>query len=154
MSGIPDMNDEELGECLRTLPRSQATEGFTGRVLSEVDESLAREAARRASSRRLRLMGAAAACVLGLGLAGWFGYGQWVSSTERMRAASRVEQLRNEYREIQGELQKLRELADELSPTLELGGNEELGFVFDMRELDPSRQTGTRPASLQEPGSF
>ena len=153
MSGVPEMNDEELGEVLRTLPRCQAADGFTGRVLSEVDGSVSRARARASSVRRLTLVGGAAAFVLALGVAGWFGLGEW-KSQERSRAASRVEQLRDEYRALQGELQELRELTDEVSPTLELGGNEELGFIFDMRELDPSRHSGARPASLQEPGSF
>ncbi|HEY7818006.1 MAG TPA: hypothetical protein VIG29_07305, partial [Vicinamibacteria bacterium] len=68
----------------------------------------------------------------------------------RSRAAARVRELRDEYRELQRELQKLRVLSRELEPVLDLGGTEDVGFVFDLREL--ARREGevfrADPASL------
>jgi hypothetical protein len=64
------------------------------------------------------------------------------------KAAARVEELRGEYRELQAEIEKLRALSRELEPVLELGGTEDVGFVFDLREL-ARREDGpaARPAS-------
>ena len=150
MSRVPEMNDEELSRLLSTLPASGAGEGFTGRVLSRVDERL-KERAHRLSARRRLIAGTLAAMVVvAVGVAGWLGYGWLVEPSDPGQSASRVEDLRIEYRELEDELGKLRELTNRLSPMLELGGNDELGFVFDMRELDPGLATETRPASVRD----
>jgi hypothetical protein len=62
---------------------------------------------------------------------------------QRSRAAARVRELRDEYRELQTELEKLRTLTRELEPVLPLGGTDEVEFVFDLREL--ARREGDRP---------
>lgn len=145
---MPEIKDQGMGDFLRTLPRTRASDGFTGRVLSRVDERVA-EAQSRAGAARRRRIALAAAVVVGIAASVWFGYERRVGPFAGGPTAARVEQMRNEYREIQGEVQKLRELADELSPMLELGGNDELGFVFDLRELDERRGSDSQPASLR-----
>ena len=155
MSRIPEMNDEDLGELLRTLPGARASAGFTGQVLSQLDERVSTAMSRAVAERKRRIFAAAAALVVGIGVTTWFGYDRWLGASDGRGTATRVERIRSEYREIQGEIQKLRELANELSPMLELGGNEELGFVFDIREPNATRQSETQPASLRrEPGSY
>jgi len=150
MSRIPEMNDDELGELVRTLPVTPARDGFTGRVLSQVDQRLADKADRAAVGRRWMAWALAAGVVLAVGVSGWLSYDWLAQPADPNRSASRVEDLRIEYRELQDELGKLRELTNRMSPMLELGGSDELGFVFDMRELDPGRGSEPRPASLRE----
>ena len=119
------MNDEDLSQLLRELPREEPSFDFTRRVLAKVD-------ARSRSGRRSRAVLAwAAAALLGVLLS----QGYLRERYQRSRAAARVRELRDEYRELQAELEKLRVLTRELEPVLVLGGTEDVDFVFDLREL-------------------
>ena len=134
------MNDEDLGRLLRELPPAEPSFDFTARVLSKAES-------RSRGSRRNR--GSALAWV-GAALVGVVvSQGYIRERYERSRAAARVRELRDEYRELQTELEKLRTLTRELEPVLDLGGTEEVEFVFDLREL--AREDSVRPRA--EPAS-
>jgi hypothetical protein len=128
------MNDEDLSRLLRELPREEPSFDFTRRVLEKLD-------ARSLRFRRSRgaVLAWAAAALLGVLLS----QGYLRERYQRSRAAARVRELRDEYRELQTELEKLRTLTRELEPVLPLGGTDELEFVFDLREL--AREGGGRP---------
>ena len=128
------MNDEDLSRLLRELPREEPSFDFTKRVLEKVD-------ARSRSGRRNR--GAVIAWAGAALLGDFLSQGYFRERYERSRAAARVRELRDEYRELQTELEKLRTLTRELDPVLDLGGTDDVEFVFDLREL--ARREADRP---------
>jgi hypothetical protein len=134
------MNDEDVSRLLRELPREEPSFDFTRRVLAKLD-------ARSRSGSRSRgvVLAWAAAALLGVILSQGY-VREWY---QRSRAAARVRELRDEYRELQTELEKLRTLTRELEPVLPLGGTDDVEFVFDLREL--ARREGERPRA--EPAS-
>jgi hypothetical protein len=137
------MKNEDVERLLKELPSEATAPDFTERVLSRLDAR-----ARRRRSRRAALV-AAAALVAGAVLAS----GYFTERYERSRTAEKVESLRTEYRELKQELDELRALARQLEPVLELGGTDDVEFVFDLRELAPAKpeNDGSRPRA--EPAS-
>jgi vacuolar-type H+-ATPase subunit I/STV1 len=135
------MTHEDVGRLLRELPAAEASSHFTERVLGKIDRSSPRARARR----RAGLLAVAATVVLGV--AGVSGYVR--HRVDEWRAAERVQALREEYRELQAELEKLRSLAREVEPVLDLGGTEDVEFIFDLRELarEESGSLEATPAS-------
>lgn len=135
------MNDEDLSRLLRELPREEPSFDFTKRVLAKVD-------ARARSGRRSRgtVIAWAGAALLGAFLS----QGYLRERYERSRAAARVRELRDEYRELQTELEKLRTLTRELEPVLELGGTDDVEFVFDLRELARGESEGLRAEPVSD----
>ncbi len=134
------MNDEDLGRLLRELPRAEPSFDFTARVLSRLPSRP--PAARRRSPSTLVWVGAALLAIV-------VSHGYLRERYERSRAAARVRELRDEYRELQTELEKLKALTREFEPVLDLGGTEDVEFVFDLRELarEDSSRTRAEPAS-------
>lgn len=134
------MNDEDLSRLLRELPLEEPSFDFTRRVLAKVD-------ARSLRFRRSRgaVLAWAAAALLGMLLS----QGYLRERYERSKAAARVRELRDEYRDLQMELEKIRTLTRELEPVLDLGGTDDVEFVFDLRELARREAEGPRaePAS-------
>jgi hypothetical protein len=118
--------DEDVSRLLREFPRGEPSFDFTARVLRAVDD---RSTGRR-RARAYSFVWVAAAL-----LAVFLGQGYLRERFERSKAAARVRELRDEYRELQTELEKLRTLTRELEPVLDLGGTEDVDFVFDLREL-------------------
>ena len=131
------MNDEDLGRLIQKLPRAEPSFDFTTRVLSRL-ENRSRRSRRRAGSAIVW-----AGAVLSLGVLGVFlSQGYVRERYERSRAAARVRELRDEYRDLQTELEKLRTLTRELEPVLDLGGTKDVDFVFDLRELARKEAAG------------
>lgn len=119
------LSDDDVAGLIKGLPRTQASADFTSRVLAKLDRSRRRRSKRRAVFAVSMLIGLAA-------------IGSWaLNRYEDSRAAARLEALRREYRELESELEKLRALAAEIEPVLDLGGTDEVDFVFDLREVDP-----------------
>jgi hypothetical protein len=125
------MNDEDLSRLLRELPREEPSFDFTNRVLARVDGVSGRKPRKRAAA--LALAGAA---LLGAVLS----QGYVRERYQRSQAAARVRELRHEYRELQSELEKIRTLTRELEPVLDLGGTQDVEFVFDLRHLARQRE--------------
>jgi hypothetical protein len=125
------MNDEDLSRLLRELPREDPSFDFTHRVLARVESVSARKPRRRVVT--LAMVGAS---LLGALLA----QGYVRERYQRSQAAARVRELRDEYRELQTELEKIRSLTRELEPVLDLGGTQDVEFVFDLRHLDKPRE--------------
>ena len=139
------VNDDDLGQLLRELPRQEASSTFTKEVLSRLAEKNAENAknARRATRKiavgRLAL---AASVVVGL----YLGADVVLDRVASLRAAQRLRALRSEYQSLQDELAKLRQLADDAQPVVDLGGTDDVDFVLDLRELGPPG-LGTQPVS-------
>jgi hypothetical protein len=141
------MEDGRLDRLLKELPRVPASPGFTGRVLSRLDQPAGgakrAERAERAERGRWgllwpRLALPAAALAVALGA---------VAVTHQVRAervrseAAEVRQLLDEIRDEHGRLEDdLREL-DHLAaePVLYLGGDDDFDLVVDLgRVPEPS----------------
>jgi hypothetical protein len=139
------ITDDDIGRLLRALPGEGASAEFTRSVLSKLDARKGRLATRR---RRRAVLATAAAIALGTVVSQGFLRERY----ERSRAAERIETLREEYRELQMELEKLKALTRELEPVLDLGGTEEVDFVLDLGEL--ARRQRTKEAEPKaEPAS-
>lgn len=131
------MNEEHIRNLLGSLPREEASEGFTERVMSRLDE-----AKRPLYQPRLAL---AASFVLIA--AAWFAFSQWRSSIEEQRTDTQIRTIKSNIQDLQNELRLLRDLA----PVLYLGGNENVDFVLDVRQLArESEGEGSQPISYEE----
>lgn len=130
MSG---MRDEDLRRLLDELPRHRASSTFTERVLDEIDQE---PDATRAPWRKWMWLPAAAALIAAV----WSSHVVSRQREERRVATERLEQMQTEYRELQRELDQLRSLTSAVEPVIELGGTDDVDFVFDARRFhDPSR---------------
>jgi hypothetical protein len=144
-AGMSRITDEDIGRMLRALPGERASAEFTSKVLSKLDARRSSLAARR---RRRAVLATAAA----LALATVLSQGYLREQYDKSRAAARIEALREEYRELQVELDKLKALTHELEPVLELGGTEDVDFVLDLGEL-ARRSPGEADPPKAEPAS-
>ena len=132
------MNDDELGRLLKKLPRREASPEFTDRLMERLDEPPPRRY-RPVSSGAARAPQAwvlAGACVVVF--FAWFlgvTFEERNQRHQRRQTAERVEMMRDEYRALLVELEELRSLASEARPVLDLGGTEQVDFVFDLRRL-------------------
>lgn len=120
------MNDEALAALLRTLPRHEASAGFTSRVMGG--------AVKRAARRRARLRAFAAAVVV-TSICG--GVLAWRTERER-REATRHETLVAEQAAIRSELDHLREAAEAYGSVI-LVADDEVEYVIDLRTPEQQR---------------
>lgn len=119
------MEDHNLGQLLRELPREQARAGFTDRVLANVD---ARPEPQTWRQPRLVLATAAlAAAVASVGI-----LQVRADRHEEMRKAEArkiLQELRSEHQLLEREL---RSLSD---PVVYVGGNEDVDLVVDLSRV-------------------
>jgi len=134
------MRDDDLKELLNALPRHGASDGFTERVLRNADSN---RSSRPARARFVTVVVVVAVMAASL----WLVRDVRRRAEEQRVAAARVEQLRREYRSLQTELDRLRSLASEVEPVLELGGTEDVDFVFDVRQFSPLAGARAEPVS-------
>ncbi len=137
---MSSMNDEELGRFLEEIPRKHASSDFTEKVLLRLGAARPR----RNFWRPRMAWVVAAAVVLGISV------GQMLrhERREQVRSAENLEQMQSEYRELRRELDRLRRLASDVEPVLELGGTAEMDFIFDLRALaDEQGEPRAEPVS-------
>ena len=130
--------DARLDAGLGSLPREVASDGFTERVLKEVES--------RSTSAEWRLL-AAALALLTIGVASY----AWTEQRQDLEAVERIATLRAEYEVLQEELAVLAE-AKRQRGIVHLAGNDEVEFVVDLRRLarqQAGEWTGTEPGSDQ-----
>jgi hypothetical protein len=141
------MEDQHLGRLLRELPREQARQGFTARVLARVERLDRLNEATSPQPRPRwppRLAAAAVALTVALTGAGHLHH----SLMEAVRAArvERADQMLRELRAEHGRIKKEIEALPE-SPVIYLGGDEQTDLVIDMREVES--RDGVRPATYR-----
>jgi hypothetical protein len=78
----------------------------------------------------------ALAASLALLVAAWVGFHRWQSSLEEQQTNARVRSIKSEVQQLQNDIRLLRNLA----PVLYLGGDENVDFVLDLRQL--ARESG------------
>lgn len=151
-------HEDPLTRALRSLPRSRAASGFTGRVLTRLDEP--RRPPAHGLVLRLALAGALVAALVSVPLALRQGETETPPRQARLEAPQsgggaaprgrRLEALRAEYQQLSRELADLKRLAaDPAAPVLYLGGDEEVDVYLDLGELARRRPGGGfRPAAL------
>lgn len=128
--------DARLDAGLGSLPRELASDGFTERVLKQVEH--------RSTHSEWRLL-AASLALLTIGVASY----AWTEERQDMAAVERIATLRAEYEVLQEELAMLSE-AKRQRGVVYLAGDAEVEFVVDLRRL--ARQhagtwDGTEPVS-------
>ena len=121
------MNEGDVGNLLKKLPRHEVSPEFTERVMERLDEP----------ARVGRGWVFAGACAVLIGF--WLGAVVLEERNERRETAERLEMMRDEYRALEVELRELRSLASAAQPVLDLGGTEQVDFVFDLRGLAQER---------------
>jgi hypothetical protein len=132
------MSEEHIRNLLSSLPREEASDDFTDRVLNRLDD------ARRPIFFEHRL--ALAASVLLIVSAG-YGLRQWQASVEERETDARIQSIKIEVQQLQNDLRLLRDLA----PVLYLGGTENVDFVLDMRQLARGPEgESTQPIAYEE----
>ena len=143
------MNDDDLATLLKKLPRHEASSEFTSRVMERFDEPAPPPRRPTHVPRAWVFAGACAALIGGV----WLGavvpndHDEHDERNERRETAERLDldpaerfkMMRDEYRALELELEELRSLASEAQPVLDLGGTEQVDFVFDLRRLAQDR---------------
>lgn len=118
------MEDQHLGQLLRELPREQARQGFTARVLAGLEAPPSSRTLRRWQPRLAAAVAVAVALLSGL---------VYNSRLEAERAArmARAQQILHELRAEHGRIKReLEALPD--TPVLYLGGDDKTDLVIDM----------------------
>jgi hypothetical protein len=132
------MEDQQIGRILRELPREQAGDHFTARVLAGLD---AERQPRRA--RWVLATAAGLALLVSVALVGRQGWNGGPAGAEARQA---LEEIRDEHERLAHELERLQSLRQQPAQpeVIYLGGNEDMDLVVDLGRL---AENGTLPAS-------
>lgn len=122
-SRFSDPVDEQLARELAALPRVRASEDFTERVLQNLPET-SPHWTRRTAVWALPL---AAALLLALLIPKFLGPAQTADPSELESLAAQLELLQSEFQTVSDDFDN--------EPVVYLGGDDELSFTFDMREM-------------------
>jgi len=130
------MSEENLGNLLRSLPREKASEGFTDRIMSRLEEG------RRPIVFQPRF---ALAVSIVLVVAAWVGADRWLAVQQEEQTNQRIHTLKTEIENIQDDIRLLRDLV----PVLYLGGNEDVDFVLDLGKAAREKGDAIEPISFK-----
>jgi hypothetical protein len=142
------MDDRELNELLRGLPRESASAGFSARVVARLDAADRRV---RAWRRAVPALALASACVLAAAGATLWSFERRETIQEQQVARQRLELLEDEYRDIEEELLELQNLVAAAQPVVGVEGPGERGYVFDLGEMARARASGGIPVAYRLP---
>jgi hypothetical protein len=142
------MDDRELNELLRGLPRQSASAGFSARVIAGLDAADRRARARR---RAVPALAFALACLIVAAVATIRSFERQAAIEEQQVAIQRLEHLEDEYRDIEEELQELQSLVAAAQPVVGVEGPGERGYVFDLGEMARARASGGVPVAYRLP---
>lgn len=137
---------DPLAEALRSLPRQQASDGFTEEVMRRLDESSTQ--GKLQWVRPLLAVAATVMLVAGLYLV------DFRAAPASNQQNARLEELETERQRLERELAEIRSLASQTSPReIYLGGNDRVEVFFDvgwsavLRADSQGRRSGIQPAS-------
>jgi len=132
------MNAERLNELLRSLPRQEASEGFTQDVMRRT------RSVRAATTSHARMVLAWAAVVVIL-ISGAVGH-----LVAKHRDQARIESIRAERQQLEQELQELKRISEGYSSVVHVDGNNGFEYVVDLNEFSrnpPSNRQTSRVSS-------
>lgn len=137
------MEDQHVGQLLRELPREQASNGFTARVLNRLDRPEDRAPARRTPAGLRWAVGTAAALLISAGvLLEWRHQRQTAALLQDATEARQLlDELRAEHKRFSRDLQSLDDPS--VPEVIYLGGDETMDLVVDLervRESPPRRR--------------
>jgi hypothetical protein len=138
------MQDHELRDLLRDLPRESASPEFRARLMSRLDRS-----DRRARLRRRAAPVLAFAVVLVL-IASTAIYWSWQRREQRIEQA-RLDDLELQYKDIAQDFQELQHLVAAAQPVVGIEGSGERGYMVDLPELAKARAEGSVPMAYRLP---
>lgn len=128
------MKDDQLDRLLRELPREQATDNFTRRVVSSVSEGGASGSPAAGGRRTVRLpawgIAAAAAALLLVPAGIWIFH-----AAQRSALTEEIAALRTAHGRLTGELRALRQQMSAAQPVIYLGGDDRVDYVLDLKRL-------------------
>lgn len=131
------MEDQRMTDLLRALPGERASEDFNQRLLARLDEPLP---ARAGGGRWIGFGAAALALLLLVPLSGKLLPHRQVEPGE---ARLLLNQIQSEHRQLERELQALRQMrAEQPEPVLYLGGDDNVDYVVDLGQVRQVRQAG------------
>ena len=126
----PHEHNDRLSAALRQLEAGRASPGFTDGVLAGLP---ARDAQRRRRrSTRLALATGAVAIAAALGIL-WLR--EPAGRSAKTEAATRAAEIREEYRLLSEELDRLQRVESSQEPLLYLGASDEYDLVLDLAPL-------------------
>ncbi len=138
---------DPLSEALRSLPRQEASDGFTEGVMRRLDEGSAQ--GKLHWVRPLLAVAATAMLVAGLYLV------DFSTAPASNQQNARLEALETERQRLERELAEIRSLASQTPPReIYLGGNDRMEVFFDVgwsavqRADSQGRRSGMQPASF------
>jgi hypothetical protein len=136
------VNHEELSELLRSLPRENASNGFTTRVMAHARE-------RRAERPRWRVAAATAlvAIIVMVSVAG-------VRLAERRDERLRVEKMRAEQVQLRNELELLKEMSKKTDPVVYVGSSGSYDVVLDVSKQKRVTSTSVPVVFVADDGSL
>ncbi len=117
---------------LKRLPRVEASDGFTEKVLRRVR---AGEESRPAPSLRLAMVAVAVVVVSAAAAGAW--WTRQSTPAEPAITAESIEQLKSEYQELNRELESFRRLAEDTQPFVPVSIDPLTGVLFDLRDVEP-----------------
>lgn len=138
------MKPEHLDPLLRSLPRDEASELFTPRLMARV-RAASRPAGSSPGYRKLAPLGATLIVLL----ASLVGYSGWQDRREEAHIAeARLESLR-----LAQEIEELQRLTSEPEPVLYLGSTTHYDYFIDLEDLQESSAVAQPAAHRQaQPG--
>lgn len=120
------MDDGQLDELLRGLPRERASDRFTAQVMLRLQPPR--------PARRWPLKLALAAGLAAVALAA-VSFGLWrAERLAKQEIQEQIHQLRTEHRELEATLAHLRTQEERARPVVYLGGDQRVDYVLDLRK--------------------
>ena len=140
------MDDNDLRNLLRDLPRESVSPDFRGRVLARLDAADQRIRARR---RVAPVLAFAAALVLAASTAAVYTWQQRAQARAASIEQARLETLELEYRNIEQDFEELQRMVAKAQPVVGIEGPGERGYLVDLPELAKARTEGSVPVAYR-----
>jgi hypothetical protein len=142
------MDDSELRDLLREIPRDGAPSDFPARVMGRLDAVERRMRARR---RMVPLLAGATAVAVAAGTAFLYRFEERRQEDAARVEQARLESLELEYRSIEHELAELQRMVAAAQPVVGIEGPGERGYLVDLGELAKARAEGSVPVAFELP---
>lgn len=139
------MDDQQLNGLLKSLPSQPAPEGFTQQTIRRLGDGRPG----RRTWRRLALVAAACATLIGLGVPLGLELRQ---QAKQERVRDELERLRDDHQQLKAQLAALRASQAKQPELLYLGGTDSADYVVDLRQL--ARPRAEPPDPKPDPASL